>query len=293
MRSKFMSKATLYVLVCLFPLPLLAQQEISLWQGGAPGFESRRNEPTQAKDWWVKNIHNPSITAYLPSPDKATGAAVVICPGGGHRELVFNAEGVEAAAYLNSIGVAAFILKYRLAFEEGSPYTLEKHVRDDAYRAIRLIRVRSQEWKVDPSRIGMLGFSAGGEVVALVAYASGDGDAKAADPIDRVNGRPNFQMLVYPGQRGIPEAVPKDAPPAFVVVANDDIWCSAAVMTLLQRYREANVSIEAHILAQGKHAFNMGNRSNLNSIRTWPQRMGDWLSDTNLLNPARPEEKKN
>ena len=97
-------------------------REIPLWPGGAPGFEARRDEPTVAKDYWVRNIHNPSITAYLPPKEKATGAAVVICPGGGHRELVFNAEGAEPARYLNSIGVAAFALKYRLGREQGSPY---------------------------------------------------------------------------------------------------------------------------------------------------------------------------
>ena len=86
---------------------------IPLWANGAPGFESRRDEAELAKDYWVRNIHNPSVTVYLPPKEKATGAAVIICPGGGHRELVFNAEGVEAARYLNSIGVAAFALKYR------------------------------------------------------------------------------------------------------------------------------------------------------------------------------------
>src|SRR6266540_2442418 len=110
-------------LICLIPTAAMAQQapqEIPLWANGAPGFESRRNEPQMAKDYWVRNIHNPSVTVFLPPKEKATGAAVVICPGGGHRELVFNAEGVEAAEYLNSIGVAAFALKYRLGREAGS-----------------------------------------------------------------------------------------------------------------------------------------------------------------------------
>jgi acetyl esterase/lipase len=257
--------------------------EIPLWPNGAPGFESRRNEPTQAKDWWVKNIHNPSVTVYAPSKDKSTGTAVIICPGGGHRELVFNAEGKEAAEFLNSLGVTAFVLKYRLANEEKSPYTLEKHVRDDAYRAMRLVRSRAKEWNVDPDRIGMLGFSAGGEVVALVAYASGNGDQGAADPVDRVNGKPNFQMLVYPGPAFIPKTIPADAPPAFLLVANDDPCCSGSVLTLLQGYRAANLPVEAHIYTQGKHGFNMGNRSALSTIKTWPQRMADWMADSGLL----------
>ena len=272
-------KIILSLLTVLLSISALAQenkpQEILLWPNGAPGFENKRDEPQQAQDWWVRNIHNPSITVYLPPKDKATGAAVVICPGGGHSNLVFNAEGVEPAIYLNSIGVTAFVLKYRLAREKNSPYTIEKHVREDAYRAMRLVRSRAAEWNVDTKRIGMLGFSAGGEVVALVAYSSGDGDLKAIDPIERVNGRPDFQMLVYPGPLEIPEVVPANSPPTFLLVANDDECCSSPVMKLLQKYREANISIEAHIYAKGKHGFNIGNRSTLNSIKTWPQRMAD------------------
>jgi acetyl esterase/lipase len=109
-------------------------QQIPLWPNGAPGFEDRRNEPELARDYCVRNIHNPSITAYLPS-GKNTGAAVLICPGGGHRELVFKAEGHDPAVFLNSLGVAAFVLKYRLAREPKSPYTLPTHAREDAYRA--------------------------------------------------------------------------------------------------------------------------------------------------------------
>jgi acetyl esterase/lipase len=275
----------------LYVLPLIAKGqapvEIPLYPNGAPGFESRRDEPVQAKDWWMKNIHNPSITVYPAPADKATGTAVIVCPGGGHRELVITAEGKEAAEFLNSIGVTAFVLKYRLANEDKSPYTLEKHVREDAYRAMRLVRSRAKEWSIDPNRIGMLGFSAGGEVVALVAYGSGEGNATATDAVDKVNGRPNFQMLVYPGPAFIPQSIPKDAPPLFMLVANDDPCCSGAVLTLLQRYREANLSVEAHIYSQGKHAFNMGNRSTLSSIKTWPQRMADWMADTGWLTSSK------
>lgn len=259
-----------------------AQNVLPLWSNGAPGFENRRNEPEQAKDWWVKNIHNPSITVYLPPKEKATGAAVVICPGGGHRELVFDAEGVEAAQFLNSIGVAAFVLKYRLVREENSPYKFE-NVKQDAYRAMRTVRSHAIEWGVDVNRVGVLGFSAGGEVVAMIAYEDGKGDTNAKDPVDRENGKPDFQMLVYPGPYGIPETIPSDAPPAFLLVANDDWCCSGPVVDILNKYRKTTVPIEVHIYAQGNHAFNMGNRSSLNSIKTWPQRMADWLSDNGYL----------
>src|ERR1700722_16341294 len=135
-----MKNFPLYALVCLLPFFAAAEDApvvVPLWPNGAPGFESRRDEPEVARDYWVRNIHNPSITVFLPPKEKATGAAVVICPGGGHRELVFNAEGVEAARYLNSIGVAAFALKYRLGREQGTPYSIEKHAREDGERAMR------------------------------------------------------------------------------------------------------------------------------------------------------------
>src|SRR3954468_19236915 len=117
---------------------------IPLWKNGAPGFESRKNEPEEAKDYWVKNIHNPSIAVYFPPKEKATGAAVVICPGGGHRLLVYNAEGVDPALFLNNLGVTAIVLKYRLAREENSPYKLDKEMPQDAYRAMRLVRSRAK-----------------------------------------------------------------------------------------------------------------------------------------------------
>lgn len=265
-------------------------QVIPLWENGAPGFEDRRDEPELAQDYWVRNIHNPSITVYLPPPELATGAAVVICPGGGHRELVFNAEGRDAALFLNSIGVAAFALKYRLSREEGSPYALDTHPRQDALRAVRLVRSRAEAWGLDPDRVGMLGFSAGGEVVSMVAYDSGDGDPAAVDPIDRLNGRPDFQALVYPGPLGIPEVVPPDAPPAFLVVAGDDACCSAPTLSLLQKYHAAGVPVEAHVYARGGHAFNMGDRSSLVTLKTWPQRLADWMADNGILDPDAQRE---
>lgn len=260
-------------------------RQIPLWSNGAPGFESKRNEPEQAKDYWVKNIHNPSVTVYLPPKEKATGAAVVIFPGGGHRLLVFNAEGRDPARFLNSIGVAAFIVKYRLFREDSNLYSLEKEVRQDAYRAMRLVRSRAAEWNIDTGRVGVMGFSAGGEVAALLAYTSGVGDPRAQDPIDRLNGRPNFQVLVYPGPLGVPAEVPRETPPVFLIAANDDECCSTPVVSLLEKFRAAKVPVEAHILSQGKHGFNMGYRSNLKAVRAWPQLLSNWLSDMHILVP--------
>jgi acetyl esterase/lipase len=261
--------------------------QIPLWPKGAPGFESRRNEPEEAKSYWVKNIHNPSITVYLPPKDKATGAAVVIFPGGGHRLLVFDAEGREPARFLNSIGVAAFIVKYRLFREDSDIYRLDKEVKADAYRAMRFVRSKAVQWNLDPARIGTLSFSAGGEVAALLAYTPGKGDPAAPDPIDREDGRPNFQLLVYPGPLGVPTTIPADAPPAFLIAANDDPCCATPVVEILQKYRDAKLPVEAHILNGGSHGFNMGYRSDLREVRIFPQLMANWISDMHLLQPKK------
>lgn len=268
--------------IIIFPVCLQSQEVIHLWPNGAPGFESRKNEPEQAKEWWVRNVHNPSIQVFLPPADKANGTSILIAPGGGHRNLVYNAEGTEAAAYFNKLGVTAFVLKYRLAREDNSPYSLEVHTPQDVNRAMRLIRSKAATWKINPDKIGIMGFSAGGEVAAMVAY-SGKPQPEAKDPIDQVSSKPNFQVLIYPGPLGIPATVETDAPPAFLLVANDDMCCSQPVIDLLNAYRKAKRPIEVHIYAQGNHAFNMGNRSKLKSISTWTDRLTDWMMDNGII----------
>ncbi len=262
-----------------------AQQVIPLWDQGAPGFEARRAEPEQHQDWWYKNIHNPSLTVFLPPAGKANGTAVIVAAGGGHRELVFNPEGVEPAQYLASLGITAFALKYRLFREPGSKYTID-NTAQDIRRAMRTVRARAAEWNLDPSRIGVMGWSAGGEVAALVAYPPVGGDANAKDPIERVSARPDFQILIYPGPLGIPAKVPANAPPLFLLGAADDEYVADVLFDLTRKYRDAGASIETHIYAQGKHAFNMGQRSQYVSIRHWPQRLAEWLEDRGLTKQA-------
>jgi len=273
------------LLFLLSTLAVLAgERVIPLWEKGAPGFESRRDEPEQAKDWWVKNIHNPSLTVFQPPEGKANGCALIVAPGGGMRELVFNAEGRQVADYFTPLGVTVFVLKYRLPGEAGSPYSPE-HVRQDALRAVRTVRTRAVHFGVDPKRIGMLGFSAGGAVIMMIAFDKDEGTPSAPDPIDRANGRPDFLAYVYPGGR-VPSSVPADTPPSFLLCANDDDYgCDRITLELASRLREAKVPVELHLLSGGKHAFNMGDRSPLAAVRDWPRRLADWLSDLGYLKP--------
>ncbi|MDQ6708583.1 MAG: alpha/beta hydrolase, partial [Acidobacteriota bacterium] len=164
----------------------------------------------------VSNIHNPSLLVYLPPKDKATGAAMIIAPGGGHRFLSIDTEGTNVAEWLNSIGVAAFVLKYRLAREEGSPYKVDVDALADAQRAIRMVRARNPEWNVNPSKIGIMGFSAGGEIAALASTHYDSGKPGAADAVDKQNSRPDYQILIYPGLRPDSINVTKDTPPTFM-----------------------------------------------------------------------------
>jgi acetyl esterase/lipase len=276
------------IAVLLLPATILAadtMQQISLWPNGAPGFESRKDIPEQAASYWVKNINNPSLTVFLPPKEKANGAAVVICPGGGFRELVFGAEGVEPAKYFNHLGAAAFVLKYRLFRETNSVFTAE-NAREDGLRAMRLVRSRAAEWGVDTNRIGMVGYSAGGEVVSLTTFGATGGLTNAADAIDQFSARPDFIAEIYPGPLGVPAVLPSNVPPAFLLCADDDRFHSVVVTDLLEKYRAAKVPAELHLYAKGGHGFNQGQRSKLATIHDWPQRLTDWMEDNYILDPA-------
>ena len=251
-------------------------ETIYLWENGAPGFESRKDEPELAQDWWVRNINNPSITLF--KPEKPNGSFILVCPGGGFRNLGYNGEGVAPAKFLNELGVTVGVLKYRLFREENSPYD-ESHPTQDVIRAMRLVRSNAGKWGIDSDRIGIMGFSAGGEVVNWVAYDENPGIATATDPLDRFSAKPNFQIQVYPGPLGTPRSVSKDAPPAFFVAANKDECCSSTIVDFMLAYREAGADVEMHLYSKDEHAFNMGYRSEFVSINHWPDRLKDWLED--------------
>lgn len=264
---------------------------IPLWPAGAPGSEAMRGkkelitEPAKAGDsLHVSSIHNPSLTIYSPPKTKATGAAMIIAPGGGHRFLSIDTEGTNVAEWLNGMGVAAFVLKYRLAREEGSAYKVDEHPFADAQRAIRLVRARAGEWGVNPAKIGMMGFSAGGEVAVMASTRFDSGHAEAADTIERQSSRPDFQILIYPGIRPETVNVTKDTPPAFMLCADNDKGPSMAIPALYLALKKAGVPAEIHIYNSGGHGF--GYRPNVVKPvikASWLLRLQEWMGDVGMV----------
>jgi acetyl esterase/lipase len=257
---------------------------VAIWPNGAPGVPpQRRGEAEIAQDYWVRNVHNPTLTAYLPDPGHANGAAIVVIPGGAHKMIVWTSEGVKIGPALNRYGIAVFVLKYRLAREEGSAYTIEGDAADDARRAIRWVRAHAGDYHLDPHRIGAMGFSAGGELVTLIAdNPEPVRPARALDVVDRVSARPDFQVLVFPGPLGLPAKAVRGAPPAFLTAGSLDECCAAPTLQLYQQLRDAGVPAELHMYAGAGHAFNL-DESNRLSIIHWPDRLADWLADGGWL----------
>ena len=258
---------------------------IYLWANGAPGFESKKDIPEEAKDWWVKNINNPSLTVYAAPKEKATGAAVIICPGGGHNKLVITSEGKEAAEYFNSIGITAFVLKYRLFREDKSPYTVENTLQDGR-RAVRVVRQQAAAYNIDTNRVGLMGFSAGGELAAWVGFNTPKENLIKTDDVDNIKCSPDFLVLVYPGPLAVPDSLCSSTPPLFMVAANDDECCSEPLLKITALYRKAHAKVEMLLYAQGNHAFNMGKRSKLKSINTWPQQLTNWIVDSGFISSS-------
>src|SRR2546423_9569580 len=220
---------TLSILLWLALIGLLqaadAPQVIYLWPAGSPRLkgadEKEITPPENVKPGdrinSIKNVHNPSIAVYLPPAEKAVGTAVIIAPGGGHRQLVIGSEGTDIAKWLNDLGVAAFVLKYRLAFTPNYQYTVEGEALADTQRAIRIVPARASEWGVKPDRIGLLGFSAGGALAALADIRFDSGKSESSDPIEQTSCRPDFVGLVYPGWAPTMDiTAPKDAAPTFL-----------------------------------------------------------------------------
>jgi acetyl esterase/lipase len=256
-----------------------SRPEIPLWPNGAPGSEGQ----TSAEKWnpstdgfhRITNINNPSITVFLPPKAEASAAAVIVCPGGGHQYLVMDLEGSMVAERLNSMGIAAFVLKSRLSRAPGSAYKVEDSLAD-AQQALRLVRSRATEWNIKPNRVGIMGFSAGGQIAALAETRFTGSDT-----------RPDFAVLAYPGVRPDEMTIPKDTPPTFLVVADDD-RLAIATATYYGKLKAQGIPAEVHIYAKGGHGFGMTGRTtefrNL-EVSHWPEALQAWLRFSGFLNP--------
>ncbi len=288
MRHGFLS---LLVLFCGLPLLARAADEpliVPLWEKGAPGFEARKDEKEKRNvktsgEYSVTNVHNPYMTVFLPPKDKATGAAVILAPGGGHRELWVMHEGEYVAKWLSEHGVAGFVLRYRLGREPDTKYKIAEHALQDGQRAVRLVRSRAKEWGVNPARVGMMGFSAGGEVVALVCRNPDKGKEGADDPVERESCRPDFEALIYSGPQGIVrQTVTKETPPTFIAVGDDD----NAATWLIEHYqalKKAGVSCELHVYAKTPHGFGFRPSKTSRPVDAWPQRFHEFLDTQGML----------
>lgn len=273
-----------------------AQPKVELlWPGGAPGAKGEAEGD------------KPTLTIYLPPQDKATGAAVVICPGGGYGHLAMDHEGHQIGQWLNSFGVAGFIVAYRhrnSGAGYGHPIPLQ-----DAQRAIRTVRSRAKEFGVDPNRIGILGFSAGGHLASSAATHFNESFGDPRDAIDRASARPDFAVLVYPvisliepfthgGSRD--NLLGKDADKALVEKMSNErqvtpqtpptfligTWEDTAVPVENSIYfylalRKAKVPAEMHIFLKGPHGFGLGR--NLDGVSVWPKLCEKWMQESGFI----------
>jgi acetyl esterase/lipase len=275
---------------------------VPIWPEGVPG-AIKDGGPETLAEGIVRNVQEPSITPYLAPAGSANGTAVVVCPGGGYTVLAVDKEGRAVAEWLNTLGVSAFVLKYRLK-EYGHPAPLR-----DVLRAVRLLRSDAATWGIRPDRIGVIGFSAGGHLAASAATLFDAPEGRTGAPLDRVSGRPDFTILVYPvivltgpyahnGSRraligdspapGLAELlsldtrVTKDTPPTFLVHGGTDTAVPPENSTLFYlALRKAGVAVELHNFERGAHGF--GLQPNHGPVSNWPQRCAEWLAAKGLV----------
>jgi acetyl esterase/lipase len=270
---------------------------VRLWPSGAPGGKGNIGEErntTTAKDRAVAgrpvtrltNITDPTLAVYRPPKDKDTGAAVLVFPGGGYRILAIDLEGTEVCDWLNSIGVTGVLVKYRVPPLENTPRY--QAPLQDAQRAVSVVRSHAAEWGIDPRRIGVLGFSAGGH---LAAAASTNFEKRTYDPQDAADNascRPDFSIIIYPGYvagtdgRISPELnVTAATPPAFLVQAEDDGVHVENAITYFLALKNAKVPAEMHLYPAGGHGYGL-RRTEL-QVTTWPARAEEWMRAQGLL----------
>ncbi len=275
------------IFLCVSALGAERGADLRLWPNGAPGSEGETASevfealPNSKLPKRFTVVHYPSIYIFLPPAGKSTGVAVVVAPGGGHSQLVIDKEGWDIADWLNRNGIAAFVLKYRLARAPNSHYTVDRDALADSARAMRTVRSRAAEWNVDPARIGFMGFSAGGELAALLETRFDAGNPSAPDLIDRVSSRPDFAAAIYPGFKPGSITVPKDSPPTFLMCTDEDRAHVVTTVNLYLDLEKQGIPTEMHIYARGAHGVGM--RPLPLPVATWPDRLRDWMVDRKLL----------
>jgi acetyl esterase/lipase len=273
-------------------------EPISLWPAVAPGDkpgmpeekdETKHNPKAKPGTEVIRlgNVSKPTITLFRPAADKANGAAVIVCPGGGYSILAWDLEGTEVCEWLNSIGVTGVLLKYRVPGRGEQRHSASLQ---DAQRAIGMVRSRAKEWGIDPRRIGILGFSAGGHLAATASNTIAKRTYPAVDDADKESCRPNFTILVYPAyldvkndvQRLPPEVkVTADTPPAFVVMTEDDPVHVESAMAYALALKNAKIPVELHIFPDGGHGY--GLRPSPHAVSHWPELAATWMKQRGLL----------
>ena len=276
-----------------------ASEPILLWPGGAPGEkgglppEGDTSKPTDnvvsgQPVIRLGNVSSTTLTVFPAPAEKATGAAVMVCPGGGYHILAMDLEGTEICEWLNSIGVTAVLLKYRVPAREGQP----KHgpALQDAQRAMGLIRQRAGEWGINPERVGCLGFSAGGHLCAALSASAAARTYEAVDDADKQSCRPDFMALIYAAyltqkdhdDAVSPEtAVSKATPPTFLAMTEDDPVRAETALFYYLALKKAGVAAELHLYPMGGHGY--GLRRTPFNISTWPQRVEEWMKSRDVL----------
>lgn len=280
-------------------LPASAGEAIHIWLADVPGEKGDigdEKDMSKTTDGKISgrplirlgNVSKPTITLYKPPQDKDTGASVLVCPGGGYSILALDLEGSEVCEWLNSIGVTGILLKYRVPARKG----IEKYAAalQDAQRAMGLVRSRAKEWNLDPRRIGILGFSAGGHLSAMASTAYETRTYPAVDDADKESCRPDFAILIYPAWLTVRDDITKLSPevkvtantsPAFIVMTQDDPIKVESAIGYGLALKNAKVSAELHIYPKGGHGY--GLRPSDNDVTKWPERAAEWLKTQGWL----------
>lgn len=292
MLSRFLCFAALTAMVAN---PASSEPEVSpVWPGKTPdepaGITAKKKPDEMGKDevMRVRYVDTPTLTWYPAPKSKANGAAVVVCPGGGYNILAWNKEGTEVAEWLNTVGVSAAVLKYRVPRRDTRnphPWPLQ-----DVQRAVRIVRSQAATRGIDPERIGVLGFSAGGHLTVMAGTHWKEKSYQPIDEIDTISCRPDFLIPIYPaylGDKSRPGKldptvhVTKETPPTFIAITHDDADRAIYAALLYAELKKAGVQGELHIYSQGGHGY--GLRPSDDPVHTWPQRCAEWMKTAGLL----------